>query len=159
MEGLITDVLKLEGHDFHSLVETRVLLETNSSHFAALRRTDDDLKAIQKALSAYEKKVSNGKSAVEEDLMFHLKIVEAAKNPVLMSLMMIVTPDILTYFTQNNVCSGDRPVTALKEHHEILKHIENQDAAKAEEAMRNHLQELLTFSTKLNSKAYENNRK
>ena len=51
LEGLITDVLQMEGHDFHSLVETRVLLETNSAQFAALRRTDEDIKAIKKALT------------------------------------------------------------------------------------------------------------
>ena len=54
---------------------------------------------MRKALTSYETAVLDGRSSVEEDLMFHLKIVEAAKNSVLMSLMMIVTPDILTYFT------------------------------------------------------------
>ena len=41
LEGLISDVLRMEDSDFASLVETRVLLETNSARFAALRRTDD----------------------------------------------------------------------------------------------------------------------
>ena len=151
LEGLITDVLQMEGHDFHSLVETRVLLETNSAQFAALRRTDEDIKAIKKALTAYEEAVMDGRPSVEEDLMFHLKIVEAAKNSVLLSLMMIVTPDLLTHFTQNNVCSGNRPMTALKEHYEILENIENQDSEKAKQSMRMHLEDILTYSTKLNA--------
>lgn len=157
LEGLITDVLQMEGHDFHALVETRVLLETNSAHSAALRRTDEDIVAIRKALAAYEEVVMDGRPSVEEDLMFHLKIVEAAKNSVLMSLMMIVTPDLLTNFTKNNVCSGNRPMTALKEHYEILKHIENQDADKAKSAMRKHLEDILTYSTKLNTNANDKN--
>ena len=147
LEGLITDVLRLEQHDFASLVETRVLLEANSARNAALRRSDTDLEAMRKALAAYEAAVLDRRASVEEDLMFHLKIVEACKNSVLMSLMMIVTPDILTYFTENRICSGDRPVSALKEHHEILKYIELQDADRAEAAMRHHLQELLNFSS------------
>ncbi len=147
LEGLITDVLQLEGHDFHALVETRVLLETNSARFAAKRRTDDDLIAIKKSLETYESAVETGKPSVEQDLMFHLKIVEAAKNSVLMSLMMIVTPDILTYFTQNNVCSGNRPISALDEHYEILKCIQLKDAEAAEQSMHRHLNELLLFST------------
>lgn len=146
LEGLITDVLKLEGSDFHALVETRVLLETNSAHFAALRRTEEDLAEITNALKAYELAVKAEKQAVEEDLMFHLKIVEASKNPVLKSLMMIVTPDLLTYFTENNVCSGERPLIALEEHYQILEHIKNRDPQKAEKAMRTHLNDILNFS-------------
>jgi GntR family transcriptional repressor for pyruvate dehydrogenase complex len=150
LEGLITDVLQLNGNDFDSLVETRVLLETNSAYFAATRRSEDDLIAIRKALSAYETAVVDGKPSMEEDLMFHLKIVEATKNSVLMSLMMIVTPDILSFFTKNKVCSGDKPISALREHYEILEHIENQDADKAKASMRNHLDDLLNFQkTKL----------
>ena len=71
LEGLISDVLQLQGNDFHSLIETRVLLELNSAKLAALRRTNDDVMAIAKALDAYEKALSAGKSAVEEDLLFH----------------------------------------------------------------------------------------
>ncbi|MFY0593551.1 MAG: FadR family transcriptional regulator [Roseivirga sp.] len=151
LEGLISDVLKMEGSDFGALAETRVLLETKSAYLAALRRTDEDVIAMKDALATYEASVLDGESSTENDLLFHLKIVEAAKNPVLMSLMMIITPDILSFFDKNNVCSGDRPMMALREHHDILRHIENKDAANAEIAMRNHLEELLTFSTKLNS--------
>jgi GntR family transcriptional repressor for pyruvate dehydrogenase complex len=153
LEGLISDVLQLNGSDFHSLVETRVLMETNSAYLAAQRRSDEDLVAIRKALSAYEKAVMDKRSAVEEDLMFHLKIVEATKNSVLFSLMIIITPDILSNFTQSNVCSGNRPFAALREHHEILNYIEKQDADKAKEAMRLHLEDLLSFSLNQNQKS------
>ncbi len=145
LEGLITDVLQLNEKDFNSLVETRVLLETNSAYIAATRRSEEALISIRKALNAYEMAVLDGKQSVEEDLMFHLKIVEATNNSVLLSLMMIVTPDILSFFTQNKVCSGNRPLSALKEHHEILSHIENGDADKAKESMRNHLDDILNF--------------
>lgn len=148
LESLITDVLKLEGRDFHSLVETRVVLEINSAKFAALRRTTDDIVSLKNALSSYEKAVSSGKAAVEEDLLFHLNIAEASKNSVLKSLMLIVTPDILTYFKENDVCSGNRPLTALEDHHVILDHIINQDAEKAGESMRAHLSDILNFSNK-----------
>ena len=82
LEGLISDVLKIEDHDFASLVETRVLLETESAKLAALRRTDQDVLDIKAALDAYAHKVKLNQQAVEEDLMFHLKIAEASKNNV-----------------------------------------------------------------------------
>lgn len=159
LEGLITDVLKMEGRDFHALVETRVLLETNSARLAAQRRTDDDIVAIANSLTDYEGAVSSDGDSVEYDLLFHLKIAEASKNPVLKSLMLIITPDIVTYFKNNNVCAGNRPVTALEEHYKILEYIEKKDSEKAAESMKDHLNEILNFSINNNQLTNNGNQK
>jgi GntR family transcriptional repressor for pyruvate dehydrogenase complex len=148
LEGLITDVLNIEETDFHSLVETRVLLEVNAAGRAAERRTADDIISLTKALEAYEKKVILGESAVEEDLMFHLKVAEASGNKVLKSLMLIITPDIVKNFTKLNVCSDDRADKTVQEHRSILNFIINQESKSAENAMRNHLKDILDFSQK-----------
>ena len=149
LEGLISDVLQLENSDFGSLVETRVLLETHAATLAAKRRTADDILSIQKALDAYEKKVNLGEQAVEEDLMFHLKIAEASKNSVLKSLMLIITPDIVNNFIKFDICKDGRFVKAMDEHQVILKHIIAQEPEKAAEAMRVHLQDVLEYSVSL----------
>ena len=74
LEGLILDVLKIENTDFSSLVETRVLMETGICKTGtALRRTNQDIDDIKKALDAYAHKVKKDQQAVEEDLMFHFK--------------------------------------------------------------------------------------
>ncbi|MBN3581558.1 FadR family transcriptional regulator [Algoriphagus aestuarii] len=143
LEGLITDVLKMEGSDFHSLIETRLILEVQTAKLAAKRRTNKDIEALQEALGLYESKVKSGEQAIDEDLLFHIKIAEASKNNVLKSLMLIVTPDILIHFTKHNVCGGGKPFGALQEHKEILSHIINQDSAKAEEAMIDHLSDII----------------
>ncbi|MCJ8163241.1 FadR family transcriptional regulator [Pontibacter sp. E15-1] len=145
LEGLITDVLMLEGHDFQSLIETRLILEKQTVRLAAMRRTADDLIDLEKALDAYRAKVENGKQGIDEDLMFHIRIAEASKNSVLKSLMLIVTPDILTHFTEQNVCGGGKPYGALEEHMTILKHIQDQDPDKAELAMSAHLKGISSF--------------
>jgi len=108
LEGLITDVLKLEASDFSDLVETRVLLETQAARTAAMRRTTDDIVNMKNALDAYEAKVREGLPAVEEDLLFHLKIAEAGRNSVLKSLMLIITPDIVKSFQKLDVCKDGR---------------------------------------------------
>ena len=149
LEGLISDVLKLENSDFASLVETRVILETHAASLAAKRRTSEDLVNIQKALAAYEKKVKQGEQAVEEDLMFHLKSAEASKNSVLKSLMLIITPDIVHNFIKLDVCKDGRFNQALDEHQVILEHISRQEAEKAAAAMRIHLQDVMEYSTTL----------
>ncbi len=147
LEGLITDVLQLEKSDFTSLVETRVILETNAAKLAAERRTVEGLIAIEKALDAYELKIKSNKSAVEEDLMFHLKIAEASKNEVLKSLMLVITPDILKNFIQYNVCDDkDMDNRVLEEHRAILQHISDGDGEAASQAMANHLNDILAFS-------------
>lgn len=146
LEGLITDVLNIEETDFESLVETRLLLEIESAGKAAERRTIDDIAILQNALKAYEDKVGQGLSAVEEDLLFHLKIAEASGNSVLNSLMLIITPDIVKSFTQLNVCNDDRIQATLIEHREILDHIISQNVEGAKDAMRNHLMDIVTFS-------------
>lgn len=146
LEGLITDVLKLEKSDFASLVETRVILETHSARLAAERRTPEDIMAIQKAIDAYEAKVKKGESAVEEDLMFHLKIAEASKNSVLNSLMLIITPDIVNSFVELKVCTDVRFIKAAEEHRQILQFIVDRDGKAASNAMRHHLKDVVEFS-------------
>jgi len=149
LEGLISDVLKLDDSDFASLVETRVLLETHAAILAAKRRTKDDIISIQKALDAYENKVNRGEQAVEEDLLFHLKIAEASKNSVLKSLMLIITPDIVNSFIKLDVCKDGRFTRALEEHKIILDHIESQRPEQAAQAMQIHLKEVFDYSQTL----------
>lgn len=149
LEGLITDVLKIENSDFASLVETRILMETESAKLAALRRTDEDIIAIKYALDAYEDKIKQGEQAVEEDLLFHLKIAEASKNTVLKSLMLIITPDIINNFIKLDICKQSRFENTLEEHNIILKHIINQNPERAAVAMRVHLNDVFEYSQNL----------
>jgi len=146
LEGLISDVLKLERNDFNSLVETRVILETNSATMAAERRTQTDIREIEKAMFAHRIKIEQEDHAVEEDLMFHLKIAEASKNSVLKSLMLIITPDILSNFKKLDVCGDGRSYGAVEEHELILKHIKDKDVAGVGQAMRAHLNDILDLS-------------
>lgn len=146
LESLITDVLKIEKSDFTSLVETRVILEISAAKLAAERRTDEDISEIKKALIAYEIKIKEGNNAVEEDLMFHLKIAEASKNAVLKSLMLIITPDIVHNFIQKKVCDEKTEFKALKEHQKILDHIIKGNGNAASKAMKAHLKDVEAFS-------------
>ena len=152
LEGLISDVLELEDSDFASLVETRVILEINAAQYAAERRTEDDIESLQMALEAYEIKVLDGQQAVEEDLLFHLKIAEASKNTVLKSLMLIITPDIITHYITLEICKDGRFYQSLDEHKEILKYIIDNEPELAGKAMRNHLKDVLQYSIDLHTK-------
>lgn len=149
LEGLITDVLKLEQSDFASLVETRVLLEKQTAYLAAQRRTDEDIETIRQAMLAYENKVRKGDSAVEEDLIFHLKIAQASKNTVLKSLMLIITPDIIASFNVLRVCEDGGYEKAIGEHRGVFQHIIDKEPQKSMDAMAGHLHEVLAYSMEM----------
>jgi len=149
LEGLITDVLQLEEHDFRSLVETRVLLEKQTAYDAASRRTKEDIVQLEDALRAYKDKITASDVAVEEDLLFHIKIAEAGKNNVLKSLLMIITPDIIKNYNELRVCDGSVLENTLKEHQEILDYIVKQDSKAAAKAMEKHLKGVLDYCKKI----------
>lgn len=145
LEVLITDMLGLDRKDFRSLVETRVILESNAAMLAAERRTEEDLIELESALEAHKKKVQNDESAVEEDLLFHLKIAEASKNSVLKSLMLIITPDIMAYFKTHDVCGEGRAEIALKQHEMLIKHIREGNPELAGGLLKEHLDDIVNY--------------
>lgn len=149
LEGLITDILKLEKSDFKSLVDTRVLLEKEATRLAAINRTPDDIVQLTNALADYETKLSESGEAVEEDLLFHIKIAEASKNTVLKSLMMIITPDVVKSYINLKVCDVEKNMKTIQEHREILNYIIEQDVEKASSSMEQHLKDVLEFSNKV----------
>ena len=151
LEGLITDMLGLRGNDFKSLVESRVILETNIAQLAAENRTEKDLHEIETALIAHRDRLKSDEHAVEEDLLFHLRIAEASKNSVLNSLMLIITPDIMQYFKKHNVCGEGRAEVAVKQHEKILEHIKNQDPIKVGESIKEHLRDISEYVKTINN--------
>ena len=157
LDGLIRDVLKLEKTDFTSLVETRIILEVHAAQFAAKRRTEKDIEAIKSALQEYEAKIEAGEQAVEEDLLFHLAIAEASKNKALNSFMLIITPDIIQNFIDLKVCDAGRFQKTVKEHHDILNFIIQQDSQAAGDAMKAHLADVLEFSTTVSPSTNQDN--
>lgn len=151
LEGLISDILKIENSDFKALVDTRVLLEREAARLAAINRTTDDIVQLTNALNQYEQKLNETGVAVEEDLLFHIKIAEASKNSVLKSLMMIITPDIVKSFIKLKVCSDSNNKKTIAEHQKILDMIVGKDSNGAIEAMEKHLDDITDFSQKTNS--------
>lgn len=145
LQGLMTDMLKLRGNDFKSLVESRVILERNIAQLAASNRTEDDLKAIRESLEFHEAALKGGKDGIAEDFLFHLKIADASHNSVLKSLMMIITPDTVQYFKKHNICAGGNADQIISEHRELYHAIEQRDSELAGELLSKHLQDVIAY--------------
>lgn len=146
LQVLITDMLNLQGTDFKSLVESRVILETNVARLAAERRTEEDIKSIKEALEAHKLKLLNNEDAVDEDFLFHLKIADASKNSVLKSLMMLITPDIVEYFRKHDVCGESKAADVVKQHENLLNAIIEKDPDQAGAALEEHLFEIRQYA-------------
>lgn len=153
LQGLMTDMLQLQGNDFKSLVESRIILERNIAQLAALNRTDEDLVQIQAACTAYEAALYRGEDAIGEDFLFHLKIADASKNTVLKSLMLIITPDIVQYFKKHNICADDHP-KVVGEHRELVDHIIHQRPEEAGSCLTRHLDMIANYVNQLKEQSF-----
>lgn len=145
LNGMIDDILNLEEPSFKSLVETRILLELKTVRLAALRRTEEDLERIKKALEAYKEKVLNGEDALEEDLLFHLAIAKASGNSTMNTFMLTITPEIITNFEKHHVCDKGLAQEGIKEHFEIYNAILEQNPQVAKEKMKIHFKTLYQY--------------
>ncbi len=145
MSGMMEDILRLEEPDFKSLVETRILLELKTVRLAALRRTEEDLKALEIALDAYKQKVLNKEDAVEEDLLFHLAIAKASKNSTMNTFMLIITPQIITNFEKYHVCDSNQSLMGIQEHEDIFQAIKDQNPKLAKQMMKVHFNVLYQY--------------
>ncbi len=146
IEGLISDVLKLDNSDFYSLAESRLIIERNAVQLCAQRRTDVDIANIEHALQHYEAHfVTDRQSLVEEDFMFHRAIAEGSKNSVLKSLLLIITPDLMNTYRRLNVCATKSQHT-LDEHRALLDCIKRRDDGAAIQVMNQHLAGICKFA-------------
>jgi len=145
LNGMVEDILRLDEPDFKSLVETRILLELKTARLAALRRTDDDLEQISKALVAHKEKLINGEEAVEEDLLFHLAIAKASGNSSMNNFMLIITPEIITNFEKYHVCNPGLAHSRIEEHQAIFDAIKSRSPQLAKQKMKEHFRELYKY--------------
>ena len=145
LNGMIDDILRLQEPEFRDLVETRILLELKTCRLAATRRTEEDLKQMEEAMIAYERKILNGEDAVQEDLLFHLAIAEASGNRTMNIFMLIITPEIITNFEKYHVCDKDRAFRGIQEHKDIYEAIKAQNPQLAKEKMKAHFKALYQY--------------
>jgi GntR family transcriptional repressor for pyruvate dehydrogenase complex len=139
LEGLIANILQLEKDDFQALIETRKILETQTAALAAERATGEQIGMLREAHEEFHRQVESGENGLEEDLLFHLKIAECAKNSVLASLIGMITPELLETSRRLHTCDRGRYREAFREHERILRSIAERSPKRAERAMHAHM--------------------
>ncbi len=140
LEGLIANVLNLDRNDLESLLEIRFILEIHATKLAAIRATEKEIAELRQSHEEFCQQVKSGSFALEEDLLFHLKIAECSHNTVLRSLLGLITPDLITQLRNQGTCRDGRPHVALAEHADVMNAIAAKDPAGAAKAMQAHME-------------------
>lgn len=144
LQSLMDNKLEVDTFDFYSLVYVRVLLEAEAIRLCATNRSGEDIKVMQGALDEFAQSLST-ESQDERDFAFHLSIARASHNPVISSLLLLISPDVLKYYRAYKACTVP-PTSVLQEHRDMLQCIIDQDPDAAEECLRHHFVPIKEFA-------------
>jgi len=124
------------------MAEVRRALEAEAAGLAAQRRRPEDLQRLERAMQGLEDAVLAGGDGVEQDLLFHRAIAQAAGNPFL-----IGTLDYLAQFMRgaigvtraNEARRADFAAQVRAEHAAVLQAIAAGDLRRARAAASRHM--------------------
>lgn len=142
----LTQFIFDDPHYRYDVLEARLAIEKNTARLAATRGTVKDKATIQRCYDIMMDHQQKGESALaaKADTEFHLAIVQASHNVVLLQIMRGLFNLLLTNVEHNRrtIFADNNPETinALSHQHEnLLRAILMGDANKAEQAVSQHL--------------------
>jgi len=117
-----------------NLGEVRGIIEPAAVRLAALRRTDDDLAALDDALAAMGQHGLGAAHAVQADLAFHRALLAATHNELLERMEMVIESGLA--HRDEIVHSSPHGEDPVPSHSAVLAAVRDQDPDAAEAAMR-----------------------
>lgn len=122
---------RLRAAEHMEILEVRRALEVEAAKLAAVRRTEGDIELIEAALKRRDQAwvAADTDTFVEADLAFHIAVVEATHNRVLIDLY----KDFSTALRASIAAAG-APLAGHIPHDAIARAIADGDAAAAERA-------------------------
>jgi len=125
-------------------MEVRAHLELLAVSLACQRRTDEDLARMETILARTDETLETGGNIAEMDTDFHIAVVDAAHNSVL-----VRTLNAFYRFTARRraVLFEDRTqgLASAREHRHMLEFIRNRDISKAERLILQHMDRATTY--------------
>lgn len=123
------------------LWDVRKLIEPGVAARAAAHATPDDVSSLEAIFNRQREKVRQGQLAIDEDSEFHYAIATAASNKVILRVLDVLM-DLLRESRERSLQVTGRLERSLDGHRRILEAIGRRDAAAAEAAMHQHLEEI-----------------
>jgi len=125
-----------------NILELRLGLDTEIATLAAVRRTRDQMTAIQRALREIDRASDAGGDAVAEDLEFHLAIAQGTQNPLFFQLIRFLGGSFYSGIAVTRANEGRAEELAKEtrsEHRAIATAISKRDSNAAAIAARTHI--------------------
>ncbi len=126
------------------LLDVRKIIEPGIAARAAGNASAEQVSKMEEILRRQGKKLERGGSAIEEDTEFHYYLALAANNSVVLRVLDVLM-DLLQKSREHSLQLKGRPAKSLAGHRRIVAAIKRKDAAGAESAMRQHLEEIETI--------------
>jgi GntR family transcriptional repressor for pyruvate dehydrogenase complex len=141
--------LKFDNNLLTQIIEVRRLFEPEIARLAAVNRTQENLKELEKSLKEFEAcDPDNTQKEADIDNKFHLTIAKATVNPIVqitMEPIYSLLPRMRNYIYAN--IEGEKEHT-LDSHKRLLDAIRKQDEAAAYDIMKEHLDRTQTIYEK-----------
>ena len=124
------------------IIEFRFILEGECAALAAVRRTEEQLAAMDAYLQEMQQAVTSGTSGLVADYRFHCLLAEAARNEYMSSFVKFLSSKILggvqgARFLSNQ--DKQRATVVLAEHRNIHNAITARDGEEARNMARSHM--------------------
>ncbi len=140
-------ILNIHPEDIVDLLEIREGLETRAFVLATQRATKQDLQEIEDALLALEARVKLGKTAAKEDLRFHLSLVKASHNNMMVEMVTIIFERFFETLneTRTNIRKLDNVDHFIDVHREIYNAMLARDADLGVNLMKKHIEQTIAL--------------
>lgn len=129
--------LRADTASYEQAQEARVIHEVEAVRLAARRRTRADLDALRAIIDNSRRSLQEGRNLSDDDEAFHLALVAAAKNDILLrmakSLYLMTRSVRRAYFQAHGHAS-----VSIEEHVGLLQSVERRSPEQAATLMKKH---------------------
>jgi GntR family transcriptional repressor for pyruvate dehydrogenase complex len=137
--GLLLDRKKIQD-----LIETRLMLESQTAFLAAQRASAENIDEIEQTLRGMEASIQQPEKYLEFDVQFHLTIAQATQNSILYNLLNMTRNYLQTWIkgslAEPSIPKAERrAILSVREHQKILQTLRKGDAEETQQAMTQHI--------------------
>ena len=136
--------LLLDRKTVQNLIETRLMLESQTAYLAAQRATKENFHEIEETLQGLEASIKQPEKYLEFDVQFHLVIARATQNSILYNLLSM-TRGYLQEWIKGSLAKPSastaeiRAKLSLQEHQKIVQALRKGHAEESRQAMTEHI--------------------
>lgn len=140
----VLESFKMDEASIQDLMQARFYIEQIIARLAASKASEEELNYLRENVEAMEKAVLAGdlQTFVSVDLDFHQKLSEISQNLVLHKILSIIREMMKNFFDGFSKTPGVVP-RAVMYHQDIYRALQERDADRAEQKMKEHLKDII----------------